>query len=98
MSVNVDVKRLRAEMTRRCWNAADLARPARLTHATVSAARRPGLASRSLACIAHALKKAPVVSLIEALLATVPSGGFNQAGDASASAILPFGAISWRHS
>lgn len=62
MSVTPDAERMRFEMTRRGWSASDLARAARISPATVSAAlagRR--VASRSLACIAHALAKAPVI-------------------------------------
>ena len=69
MSVAPDAERLRYEMTRRGWSASDLAHAARVSPATVSAAlagRR--LASRSLACIAHALGNAPVIDLVEALV------------------------------
>ena len=69
MSVAVDSTRLRHELIRRGWSASDLARLAGLSPATVSAAlagRR--VATRSLACIAHALCQAPVIDLVDALI------------------------------
>ena len=69
MSVAVDSTRLRRELTRRGWSASDLARTARLSPATVSAAlagRR--VATRSLSCMARALCQAPVIDLVDALI------------------------------
>jgi lambda repressor-like predicted transcriptional regulator len=56
-------------MTRRGWAAVDLARRARLSPATVSAALagRP-IAARSLTMIAQALATAPAVDAIDALI------------------------------
>lgn len=73
MSVVVDDIRLRHELLRRGWSAAELARASRLSHATVcSALSGKQISSRSLACIAHALAKAPVIAGVEDL---VKSGG-----------------------
>ena len=71
MSVVVDDLRLRREMLRRGWSAAELARASRLSHATVCSALSGKLiSSRSLACIAHALAKAPVIAAVEDLVKT----------------------------
>ncbi len=69
MSVMVHPARLRQEITRRGWSPLDLARAARLSPATVSAALngRP-IAASSLNLIARALAKAPVVEVIDRLL------------------------------
>lgn len=73
MNVVVDDVRLRHEMLRRGWSAAELARASRVSHATVCGALsgRP-ISNRSLACLAHALAKAPVIAGVEDL---VKSGG-----------------------
>lgn len=73
MSVFVHPTRLRQEMARRGWEGVDLAREARLSAATVSAALagRP-IAARSLSLIAAALSRAPVVAEIDALLRESP--------------------------
>ncbi|MGP8181267.1 MAG: hypothetical protein ACLP1E_10890 [Acidimicrobiales bacterium] len=69
MSVIVQPARLHYEMTRRGWNALHLAREARLSPATVSAALagRP-IAARSLTMIADALLHAPVIEVIDSLV------------------------------
>jgi lambda repressor-like predicted transcriptional regulator len=69
MSVILDASRLRNEMARRGWSAADLSRHSRLSQATVSAAlsERP-ITARSLGLIAEALARAPTVEMIERLL------------------------------
>ena len=71
MSVVVDAAHLRQEMARRGWDAVQLAREARLSPATISAALggRP-IAARSLALIANALIHAPVIGVIDSLIAT----------------------------
>ena len=70
MSVTVDAQRLRQEIARRGWGGVDLARAARLSPATVSAALsgRP-IAATSLNLMVKALTSAPVDSLIDRLLA-----------------------------
>ena len=70
MSVVVSEARLRNEMIRRGWLAADLARESRLSQATISAALagRP-INPQSLALIAKALARAPVIPAIDSLLA-----------------------------
>lgn len=69
MSVTVHPGRLRQEITRRGWSPLDLARAARLSPATISAALsgRP-IAASSLNLMARALAKAPVVEVIDRLL------------------------------
>lgn len=69
MSVLVDSERLHREITRRGWSPVDLARAARLSPATVSAALngRP-IAAASLALMAKALSAAPPEAIIERLL------------------------------
>lgn len=73
MSVNVDPARLRQEIARRGWSPIDLARAARLSPATVSAAMsgRP-IAASSLRLIAKALAAAPTVDVIDRLLQQRP--------------------------
>jgi len=75
MSVVVEHERLRAEIARRGWSASDLAHEARLSQATVSAALagRP-IAAKSLALIARALMRVPVVDAIDALLGDSGAG------------------------
>jgi transcriptional regulator with XRE-family HTH domain len=70
MSFVVNTQRLRQEMARRGWAASDLARESRLSQATVSAslAGRP-VTAKSLALIAKALMRAPVIDIVDALLA-----------------------------
>jgi len=69
MSVLVDGARLRLEISRRGWNSVDLAREARLSAATVSAALagRP-ISATSLRLMAQALASAPPDELIGTLL------------------------------
>ena len=69
MSVIVHPARLRREMTRRGSEAFHLAKEARLSPATVSAALtgRP-IAPRSLTMIADALLRAPVLEVIDSLI------------------------------
>ena len=71
MSVTVHPGRLRQEIARRGWSPTDLARAARLSPATVSAALsgRP-IAASSLSLIARALAQAPPVDVIDRLLFT----------------------------
>lgn len=77
MSVVVHPGRLRQELARRGWAARDLAREARLSEATVSAALagKP-IAARSVALIAEALARVPTLPAVDALLMTdVPQDG-----------------------
>ncbi len=69
MGVIVHPGRLRQEMTRRGWAATDLAREARLSPATVSAALggKP-IAASSVALIAHALSRVPASTVIDSLI------------------------------
>jgi lambda repressor-like predicted transcriptional regulator len=69
MSVVLHPARLRLEMTRRGWDAMHLAREARLSPATISAALagRP-IAASSLTMIAEALLHAPVLDVIDLLI------------------------------
>ena len=69
MSVVVDGGRLRFEIGRRGWNSIDLARAARLSPATVSAALsgKP-ISATSVGLIARALASAPADALIDKLL------------------------------
>jgi transcriptional regulator with XRE-family HTH domain len=69
MSVVIHPGRLRQEMTRRGWAATDLARESRLSQATISTALagRP-VAAKSLALIATALSRAPVLDVVDALI------------------------------
>jgi transcriptional regulator with XRE-family HTH domain len=68
MSVVVDAARLRREMARRGWAAVDLAREARLSQATISAALagRPVTVS-SVALMARALARVPPIDAIDFL-------------------------------
>lgn len=69
VSVIVHPGRLRQEMTRRGWAASDLARESRLSQATISAALggKP-VAAKSLALIAKALSRVPVLDVVDALI------------------------------
>jgi transcriptional regulator with XRE-family HTH domain len=69
MSVVVHAGRLRQEMVRRGWAATDLARESRLSQATISAALagRP-VAEKSLALIAKALSRVPVLGFVDSLI------------------------------
>ena len=69
VSVTVHPGRLRQEIARRGWSPLDLARAARLSPATVSAALagKP-IAASSLNLIAKALAGAPTVDVIDRLL------------------------------
>ena len=68
MSVVVHPSRLRQEMTRRGWDAAHLAKEARISPATVGAALagRP-IAARSLGLIVTALSRTPAMDLVDML-------------------------------
>jgi transcriptional regulator with XRE-family HTH domain len=69
VSVVVHPGRLRQEMTRRGWAATDLAREAHLSPATVSAALAGrSISENSLALIATALQRAPVIGVIDSLI------------------------------
>jgi transcriptional regulator with XRE-family HTH domain len=69
VSVVVDAARLRFEMVRRGWSAVDLAREARLSPATISAAlaSRP-IAAKSLDLIADVFTRVPPRQAIDRLL------------------------------
>jgi lambda repressor-like predicted transcriptional regulator len=69
VSVIVHPGRLRQEMARRGWAAADLARESRLSQATVGAALagKP-VAERSMMRIANALSRFPVLPVLDSLL------------------------------
>jgi transcriptional regulator with XRE-family HTH domain len=69
MSVLVHPGRLRYEMARRGWAASDLARESRLGPATISAALRGRpIAAKSLALIARALSRVPVLDLVDSII------------------------------
>jgi len=69
MGVIVLSEQLRRHMLLRGWNAADLAREARLSQATVSAALAGrAIAASSLSCIAKALLRVPPVEIIDSLI------------------------------
>ena len=69
MGVTIHPGRLRQELARRGWSPIDLARAARLSPATVSAAMsgRP-IAASSLRLIGKALASAPPVDVLDRLL------------------------------
>ncbi|MHB8438511.1 MAG: helix-turn-helix domain-containing protein [Acidimicrobiales bacterium] len=69
MSVAIHPGRLRYEMARRGWSAAQLARESKLSGATISAAiaGRP-IAATSLVLIAQALSRVPPIDSIDSLL------------------------------
>jgi transcriptional regulator with XRE-family HTH domain len=69
VSIAIDKERLRQELLRRGWEAADLAREARLSQATVSAALagKP-IAAKSLGRIARALLRTPAIDIIDSLI------------------------------
>jgi lambda repressor-like predicted transcriptional regulator len=69
MSLVVHAAHLRREMARRGWAATDLARAARLSQATISTALagKP-IAAQSLALIAKALHKTPIIDNIDSLI------------------------------
>jgi transcriptional regulator with XRE-family HTH domain len=64
---------MRNELARRGWSAADLARAARVSAPTISAALagRP-ISAQSLRLIAAALTKAPVIDVIDSLILSGP--------------------------
>lgn len=69
MSVQIQAARLRFEMTRRGLSVTDLARAAKLSHPTVSAALAGrAISSQSLQLIAAALTRLPVIEVIDSLL------------------------------
>jgi transcriptional regulator with XRE-family HTH domain len=69
MSVSINASELRREMARRGWDAIDLARAARLSPATVSAALagKP-ISAKSVALIAQAIIRAPTNELLDRLV------------------------------
>ncbi len=69
MSVTVHPGRLRQELARRGWSAADLARHAGVSHPTIGAALagRP-ISARSLSLLAQALHQVQPVEAIDRLL------------------------------
>ena len=69
MSMIIHASHLRQEMARRGWAAADLARESRLSQATISAAlaSRP-ITAQSVALIAKAFSRVPVISGIDLLI------------------------------
>ena len=68
-SIAIDAERLRVEIARRGWDAADLAREARLSAATVSAAMSGrAISAKSLALIATALLRKPPIEMIDSLI------------------------------
>ena len=70
MSVVVHAAHLRHEMRRRGWSSTDLARESRLSNATISATLAgTAISEQSLALIAKALSRTPVLELIDALIA-----------------------------
>jgi lambda repressor-like predicted transcriptional regulator len=76
MSVTVHPGRLRYEIARRGWDPVDLAREARLSPATVSAALAGrSIAARSLALIAAALLRTPPNPEIDQLILGEPDVG-----------------------
>jgi transcriptional regulator with XRE-family HTH domain len=69
MSTLVNAQRLRWEMTRRGWLGVDLARQARISEATVSAALSGrSVSTSSVALIAKALSDAPIIEGVDDLL------------------------------
>jgi len=73
MSVVVHRGRLRQEMARRGWSAADLARESELSEATVcSALAGRAIAPRSLSLIAQALSRVPAIEIIDVLVLGKP--------------------------
>jgi hypothetical protein len=75
MGIPIDPVRLRRELSRRCWSANNLAREARISAATVSAALsgRP-IAPRSLRLIALSFERALVAPLAASLAAETGPG------------------------
>lgn len=75
VSVTVHPGRLRQEMARRGWAAADLARESRLSQATIGAALagKP-IAERSMMRMANALSRFPVLPVLDSLLMHEGSG------------------------
>ena len=69
MGIVIQVQQLRRELARRGWNYSDLARAARVSPPTVTAAMagRPVL-PRTVRAIARALAEAPIVGGIDELL------------------------------
>jgi transcriptional regulator with XRE-family HTH domain len=69
VGVPINAEYLRRELARRGWNSNDLARAAKLSHATVSAACTGRMVSpTTLRLIASALSRAAVVTGVDALL------------------------------
>jgi lambda repressor-like predicted transcriptional regulator len=75
VGVVVHPGRLRQEMTRRGWSASILSREAQLSPATVSAALAGrSISESSLALIAGALQRAPVIDVIDSLIMREAAG------------------------
>lgn len=69
MGVSINPNNLRRELARRGWSHSDLARAARLSHATVSAAcAGHAISPTTLRLIAAALASAPTLTGVDALL------------------------------
>lgn len=69
MTARLNPVRLDRELARRGWNASDLARAAGCSAATISGARQGrAVSSATLAKIADALREAPVISGVDAIL------------------------------
>jgi transcriptional regulator with XRE-family HTH domain len=69
MGIAINPENLQRQLARRGWQHADLARAARLSHATVSAAAAGHRVSpTTLRLIAQALASAPALSEIDELL------------------------------
>jgi transcriptional regulator with XRE-family HTH domain len=70
MGAIVHAGRLRFEMLRRGWSAADLAKQSGVSQATVSAALNgKAIAARSVAMLASALARTPARDMIDVLIA-----------------------------
>ena len=75
MSSRLNASRLDRELACRGWTANDLATAARVSPATISAARRGRpMNHRTLRKIADALVRAPVIAGVDVLLETVRLG------------------------
>jgi transcriptional regulator with XRE-family HTH domain len=73
MSVTVHPGRLRNELARRGWSAADLARESGISAPTVSAALAGrAISAQSLQRLAVALTKAPTLDVIDKLILASP--------------------------
>ena len=69
MGISVNPQRLRLELARRGWSAADLARQSGISAPTISAALAGrAIAARSLAMIAECLDRSPPIGAIDTLM------------------------------